>query len=82
MRIICHSMHRPRLSFRHANHLSVAGALAALCLTAACRSAPAPAPAPVSADTWAVVEGKEITRNDVEKAFGRTGNSAQTLSNE
>jgi peptidyl-prolyl cis-trans isomerase SurA len=61
---------------------SVAGALIVVSLTGACRSAPAPSPAPVSADTWAVVDSREITRNDVEKAFARTGNATQTLSEE
>jgi peptidyl-prolyl cis-trans isomerase SurA len=77
-------MHCPALtSFTPNRHLSVAlGALAGLCLTAACRSTPAPSPAPVSADTWAVVDGREITRNDVEKAFRRAGSDAQTLSDE
>ena len=36
---------------------------------AACQSKPA-AP-PVSADAWAVVNGREITRQDVEKAYRR-----------
>src|SRR4051812_24979975 len=46
---------------------------------AACRSTPPP-PAvvtPVSADTWAVVEGREIKREDVEKAYRRSGQAAQ-----
>jgi peptidyl-prolyl cis-trans isomerase SurA len=73
------------LSLRHANRRpSAAGALIAVCLTTACRPtpAPAPSPAPVSADTWAVVNGKEITRTEVDKAFARTGNGTQTLSEE
>ena len=36
----------------------------------------------VSADTWALVDGREITRADVEKAYQRTGNASQTLSEE
>ncbi len=55
------------------------GALAAICLAAACRSTPAAPPA-VSADTWAVVDGRDITRDEVEKAFRRVGNGPQTLS--
>lgn len=38
---------------------------------AACRSTPAATP-PVSADTWAVVDGREIRRDEVEKAYRRT----------
>lgn len=51
--------------------LALAGA------TAACQSKPA-AP-PVSANAWAVVNGHEITQADVEKAYGRTDQSAQPL---
>jgi peptidyl-prolyl cis-trans isomerase SurA len=48
----------------------------------ACRTAPAtPAPA-VSADTWAVVDGRPITRADVETAFRRTPDAAPGLSDE
>ena len=62
----------------HVNRrVSVAVALTALCLTIACRSPQAPAPPPVSPDAWAVVNGKEITRDEVEKGFRRSGNTAQ-----
>ena len=50
-------------------------------LAAACRSTTAPAPA-VSADTWAVVDGSEITRDEVEKAFKRVNDGSQPLSEE
>ncbi len=53
-----------------------------VCLAAACRSTPAPAAAPVSAHAWAVVNGREITRDDVEKAFRRVQNVGQPLSEE
>jgi parvulin-like peptidyl-prolyl isomerase len=61
----------------------------ALCVLAAfsllsCRSATPPA-APavaVTADTWAVVDGKPITREAVDKAFRRSQDSAQPLSEE
>jgi peptidyl-prolyl cis-trans isomerase SurA len=53
-------------------------ALAATGLATACRSTPA-APA-VSADTWAVVDGREITRDAVEKAFRRLGDGSAVLS--
>ena len=50
---------------------------------AACRSAPpTPATTQVSTDTWALVDGREITRADVERAYQRTGNASQTLSEE
>jgi peptidyl-prolyl cis-trans isomerase SurA len=59
-------------------------ALVATSLTAACRSTPgAPAAAPaVSPDTWAVVDGRKITQDDVEKAYRRTRDESQTLSPE
>jgi peptidyl-prolyl cis-trans isomerase SurA len=59
-------------------------AVAAALLSTGCRSTPppAPTPAPVSPDTWAVVDGKDITRSDVEKAFRRSGDPAQPLSDE
>jgi peptidyl-prolyl cis-trans isomerase SurA len=62
--------------------LVVPAVLAASCLVAACRSTPPPAasqPA-VSADTWAIVDGREITRQDVEKAYKRAQDQAQTPS--
>jgi peptidyl-prolyl cis-trans isomerase SurA len=40
-------------------------------LAGGCRSTPA-APPPVSADTWAVVDGREIRLEEVEKAYRRT----------
>ncbi len=49
-------------------------------LTAACHSKPA-APA-VSANAWAVVNGREITRDDVEKAYRRVDQNAQPLAEE
>jgi peptidyl-prolyl cis-trans isomerase SurA len=63
-------------------HLSVAAVLSVATLVAACRSTSAPAPAPVTADTWATVNGKAITRDEVEKSFRRTANPAQPLSDE
>ena len=59
----------------------VLGALAASG-AAACRSTPAASPAAVSADTWAVVDGKAIARTDVGRAFRRVGDGAQTPSEE
>jgi peptidyl-prolyl cis-trans isomerase SurA len=46
-------------------------------LAAACQSKPA-AP-PVSANAWAVVNGREITRDDVDKAYRRADQGAQPL---
>jgi len=50
-------------------------------LSGACRSTPA-APPPPSADTWAVVAGREIKRDAVEKAYRRTPQASETLSEE
>ena len=58
--------------------LSAVAALAALGL--GCRSKPA-AP-PVSADAWAVVNGHEITRDAVEKAYRRNTQADQAPSEE
>lgn len=44
-----------------------------------CRSRPA---APPSPDTWAVVDGRPITRDEVDRAFRRAQDPAQTLSAE
>jgi hypothetical protein len=57
-------------------------ALTAAGFGASCRATPAPTVAPVSADTWAVVGGKTITREDVDKAYRRTRDLSQTLSDE
>jgi parvulin-like peptidyl-prolyl isomerase len=54
-------------------------ALLAACLVAACRSTPGTSPA-VSTDTWAVVDGREITRDHVERAFRRLGDASQAMS--
>jgi peptidyl-prolyl cis-trans isomerase SurA len=60
--------------------------IAAMALIGACRSKPAapppPAVKPVTADTWAVVEGQQITRDDVDKAYRRTRDASQPLSDE
>jgi parvulin-like peptidyl-prolyl isomerase len=55
-----------------------------LSIATACRRAPAPASAakPVSADTWAVVDGREITREDVEKAYRRMADPSRPLADE
>jgi peptidyl-prolyl cis-trans isomerase SurA len=51
-------------------------ALALSVVAGACRSTPASAP--VSADAWAVVDGREIRRDDVEKAYRRTAQVSPT----
>jgi parvulin-like peptidyl-prolyl isomerase len=56
-------------------------ALTAAGSVAACRSTAATAPA-VTADTWAVVNGHSISRQDVEKAYRRAQDPAQRLSDE
>lgn len=63
--------------------LVVLGTLVAACLSAACRSAPAtPPPAKVSENAWAVVDGRELTREDVEKAYRRMRDTSQPVSDE
>ena len=51
---------------------------------ASCRraSSPAPAASQVSSDTWAVVDGRAITREDVEKAYRRMADPARPLADE
>lgn len=71
------------VSSRHAHNR---GGLALALLTAAalaeaCGPATpaAPAAAPVTADTWAVVDGRQITRADVDKAYRRSHDAGQTV---
>lgn len=51
-------------------------------LAAACRAAPVAPPTKVSDDAWAVVDGREITRHEVEKAYQRIRDASQPISNE
>lgn len=52
-------------------------------LAAACRGTPAPASPPtVSDNAWAVVDGRQITRDDVDKAYRRIGDASQPVSDE
>jgi peptidyl-prolyl cis-trans isomerase SurA len=63
--------------------LMVLGALAAAYAGTACRPATkTTAAAPVSVDTWAVVDGREISREDVDKSYLRTRDTAQPVSDE
>jgi peptidyl-prolyl cis-trans isomerase SurA len=61
-------------------HLALLPALALLAFAGACRQA-SQAPA-VSPDTWAVVDGRSITRDDVEKAYRRSTAPNPTASEE
>jgi len=67
---------------RSSGSFVVLSALSAACLIGACRSTPATPAATVSADTWAVVDGKAITRDAVDKAYRRVRDASQTLSPE
>ena len=52
--------------------------LVSITAAAGCRSASTPAPAAaVSADTWATVDGRQITRDAVEKAYRRVQDPSQ-----
>jgi peptidyl-prolyl cis-trans isomerase SurA len=62
--------------------LMVLSAFAVTSVAAACKSTATTAPAAVSADTWAVVDGRNISRQDVEKAYRRAQDTAQPLSDE
>ena len=64
--------------------LSLAAALAvALCAVSACRSKPDTAsPAATPPDTWAVVDGRAITRDAVEKAFRQARDASAPMSDE
>jgi len=66
------------LSFRYLLFI----ALAAVCI-GGCRSKPAAPPTPaVSANTWAVVDGRTITSDDVDKAYRRMHDTSPPLSDE
>jgi peptidyl-prolyl cis-trans isomerase SurA len=57
-------------------------ALAAACVIGGCRSTPETPAATVSPDTWAVVDGQQIMRDDVDKAYRRSRDTSQILSEE
>jgi len=68
-------------SFHTTRNLVVA--LSALAVIGfACRSSPATSAPAVSADTWAAVDGRPITREDVDKAYRRSRDASQPLSEE
>jgi len=51
-------------------------------LALGCRPAQAPAAAAISADTWATVDGREIKREEVERAYKRTRDIARPQSDD
>jgi peptidyl-prolyl cis-trans isomerase SurA len=57
-------------------------AVAVACATLTACRATSSTPVAVSADTWATIDGRAIARNDVEKAYRRTHDASQTLSDE
>lgn len=77
-------MLKPRIPLRRHVRLPFAAplALAAACSAAACGGSGSPSSASVSENTWAVVEGREITRDQVEKAYRRTQQAEQPISEE
>lgn len=70
---------RQTLSSHPRRLLASLGVVALVCAAIGCGGRKA---APVSADTWATVDGRTITRDDVEKTFWRTQDTASTLSPE
>jgi peptidyl-prolyl cis-trans isomerase SurA len=56
--------------------------ISSLACLSACRTAPTPQAPSISADTWATVDGRTITRDDVDKAFRRQSDPSQVLSDE
>jgi peptidyl-prolyl cis-trans isomerase SurA len=66
----------------HTPHRRALLTLLALLAAGACGSQPSapPAPPPLSPDVWAVVDGREIRREEVEKAYRRNVPAGQTMS--
>ena len=69
---------------RVARHVLLVMGLSAICLVIACRSKSASTPPEptITADTWAIVDGQTITREDVDRAYRRTQDESQPLSDE
>ena len=63
-------------------HLLVILTALAACAGAGCRPASVTPAATASADTWAVVDSRQITRADVDMAYRRIRDASQTLSDE
>lgn len=73
------------LSLPHRLRTACLTAVAAACVSAACQSSSSTPAAPavnVTADTFAVVDNREITRADVDRAYQRAHDPAQTPSEE
>lgn len=66
------------------HHHVLATVIAAAWLASACGSGPATpaAPPPVSPDTWATVDGRSISRDDVDKAYRRMQDPSLTPAEE
>jgi peptidyl-prolyl cis-trans isomerase SurA len=74
-----HPRFASRKDYRYA---SIVFAVVTAVISSACRSTPSTPAVTVSANTWAVVDGREITRDDVDKAYRRMRDGSQTLSDE
>ena len=73
----------PRCVSRPCRHLLlVLSALGAALVAGGCRSTPATPATTVSSDTWAVVDGREIRRDDVERALRRVRTDADPMSDD
>ncbi len=79
---MCRRLFLPPTPFRRSGLVFSMCALASL--AAACSAAPTSTTpqVAVTADTWATVDGREIRREEVEKAFRRLSQQAQPLSDE
>jgi peptidyl-prolyl cis-trans isomerase SurA len=66
---------------KFSGHLALLALVLASLGSGACRSRPA-ASTSVSADTWAVVDGREIKREEVEKAYRRTAQASPAQADE
>jgi peptidyl-prolyl cis-trans isomerase SurA len=77
-------MSYPRLTTRigHSRFALLAAMLSAAWLCTACRSTPATPAAAVTSATWAVVDGRVISSEDVDKAYRRMRDTSQPLSDE
>jgi peptidyl-prolyl cis-trans isomerase SurA len=67
---------------RFRSYYAIASLVVVTIAIGACRRGPGEAQQTVSADTWAVVDGRPITKDDVEKTFRRTQDGYESLSTE
>jgi len=72
----------PLRHWRGALVCAAAAASLVACGRSGSKTTSAPAPTAVSPDTWAEVDGKAISRTEVEKAFHQSADPNQTLSQE